>query len=264
MGNHMGLRELCRWVGHYLVDLCARVGRVMNLFLEACRVSRGADHREVLRQMAKLGADSLPIVSMTILCTGMVMSVQTAKEFVRFGAADSVGGIVAIAMGRELAPILTGVVVAGRIGAAIAAELGTMKVTEQIDALRVMATSPVKYLVAPRLLAIVLMMPVLVVYANLVGDVGGWFVAETYAGINSHMFLESIRGFIEPWDIIGGLIKGAVFGAIIATIGCFRGLTATQGAEGVGRATTKSVVLSIILIFIANYFLSIILYVHGG
>ena len=122
--------------------------------------------------MAKLGADSLPIVSMTILCTGMVMSVQTAKEFVRSGAADSVGGIMAIAMGRELAPILTGVVVAGRIGAAIAAELGTMKVTEQIDALRVMATSPVQYLVAPRLLAIVLMMPVLVVYANLVGGCG--------------------------------------------------------------------------------------------
>ena len=201
---------------------------------------------------------------MTILCTGMVMSVQTAKEFVRFGAADSVGGIVAIAMGRELAPILTGVVVAGRIGAAIAAEIGTMKVTEQIDALRVMAVSPIRYLVAPRLLAIVLMMPILVIYANLVGDVGGWFVAENYAGISSHMFLESVRGFIEPWDIIGGLIKGAFFGAIIAIIGCHKGLTAKQGAEGVGLATTKSVVLSIILIFIANYFLSVILYVHGG
>ena len=167
-------------------------------------------------------------------------------------------------MGRELSPILTGVVVAGRIGAAIAAEIGTMKVTEQIDALRVMAVSPIRFLVTPRLLAIVLMMPVLVVYANLVGDVGGWFVAENYAGISSHMFLESIRDFIEPWDIIGGLIKGAVFGAIIATIGCHKGLNAQQGAEGVGMATTKSVVLSIILIFIANYFLSVILYVHGA
>ena len=187
----MGYRELCRWVGRNLVDLCARTGRVVKLFLETCAVARAADRQEVLRQMAKLGADSLPIVSMTILCTGMVMSVQTAKEFVRFGAADSVGGIVAIAMGRELAPILTGVVVAGRIGAAIAAEIGTMKVTEQIDALRVMAVSPIRYLVAPRLLAIVLMMPILVIYANLVGDVGGWFVAENYAGISSHMFLIS-------------------------------------------------------------------------
>lgn len=119
----------------------------------------------------------------------MVLSVQTAKEFVRFGAADSVGGIVAIAMARELAPILAGVVVAGRIGAAIAAEIGTMKVTEQIDALRVMATSPTQYLVAPRFLAIVLMMPILVIYANLVGDIGGGFVAMNYAGIGSHMFM---------------------------------------------------------------------------
>ena len=260
----MGIQWICRWLGKKVVDLCARTGRVVNLFLSACALAKNADPREVLRQMAKLGADSLPIVSMTILCTGMVMSVQTAKEFVRFGAADSVGGIVAIAMGRELAPILTGVVVAGRIGAAIAAEIGTMKVTEQIDALRVMATSPVQYLVAPRLSAIVLMMPVLCVYANLVGDVGGWFVAENYAGIGTHMFLESIRGFIEPWDIIGGMVKSLFFGAIIAIIGCHKGLTARQGAEGVGLATTASVVLSIILIFICNYFLSVILYVHGG
>jgi phospholipid/cholesterol/gamma-HCH transport system permease protein len=260
----MGLHAICRWVGERVDYCCASTGRITNLFLSTCSMLGQANPREVLRQMAKLGADSLPIVSMTSLCTGMVLSVQTAKEFVRFGAADSVGGIVAIAMGRELAPILAGVVVAGRIGAAIAAEIGTMKVTEQIDALRAMATSPVQYLVAPRFIAIVLMMPVLVVYANLVGDVGGGLVAMNYAGISSHMFTESIRGFIEAWDIIGGLIKGSVFGAIIAIIGCHKGLNAEQGAEGVGRATTASVVLSIILIFIFNYFLSVILYVHGG
>lgn len=260
----MGINQLCRALGRNMLELCARTGRVVNLFLETCRQVRHAERREVLRQMAKLGADSLPIVSMTIACTGMVMSVQTAKEFVKLGAADSVGGIVAIAMGRELSPILTGVVVAGRIGASIAAEIGTMKVTEQINALRVMAVSPTRYLVAPRFLAIVVMMPILVLYANLVGDVGGFLVADNYAGINSHMFMESIRGFIEPWDILAGLIKGAVFGAIIAIIGCHKGLTAKQGAEGVGFATTASVVLSIILIFIANYFLSVILFVRGG
>ncbi len=260
----MGIQQLCRWVGRKMLDLCARTGRVVNLFLETCALVRQADPKEVVRQMGKLGADSLPSVGMTILCTGMVMSVQTAKEFVRFGAADSVGGIVAIAMGRELAPILTGVVVAGRIGAAIAAEIGTMKVTEQIDALRVMAVSPVQYLVAPRFIAIILMMPILVVYSNLVGDFGGWFVAENYADISTQMFLDSIQGFIEPWDIIGGLIKSTFFGAIIAIIGCHKGLTAKQGAEGVGLATTASVVLSIILIFICNYFLSVILYVNGG
>ena len=239
-------------------------GPFMPLFFATCAALSKATPREVLRQMAKLGADSLPIVSMTSMCTGMVLSVQTAKEFVRFGAADSVGGIVAIAMARELAPILAGVVVAGRIGAAIAAEIGTMKVTEQIDALRVMATSPTQYLVAPRFLAIVLMMPILVIYANLVGDIGGGFVAMNYAGIGSHMFIESIRGFVESWDLVGGLIKGSVFGAIIAVIGCHKGLNAQQGAEGVGKATTASVVLSIILIFIFNYFLSVMLYVHGG
>ena len=259
-----GLDTLCRFVGRKVDYACRSTGRIMNLFLGTCAVVPQADPREVLRQMSRLGADSLPIVSMTSLCTGMVLSVQTAKEFVRFGAADSVGGIVAIAMGRELAPILAGVVVAGRIGAAIAAEIGTMKVTEQIDALQVMATSPTQYLVAPRFIAIVLMMPVLVIYGNVVGDIGGGFVAMNYAGIGSHMFTESIRGFIEAWDIIGGLIKGAVFGAIIAIIGCHKGRNAQQGAEGVGRATTASVVLSIILIFIFNYFLSVILFVHGG
>lgn len=182
--------------------------------------------------MAKLGADSLPIVSMTSMCTGMVLSVQTAKEFVRFGAADSVGGIVAIAMARELAPILAGVVVAGRIGAAIAAEIGTMKVTEQIDALRVMATSPTQYLVAPRFLAIVLMMPILVIYANLVGDIGGGFVAMNYAGIGSHMFIESIRGFVESWDLVGGLIKGSVLVPSSPSSDAIRALMLSKGPKG--------------------------------
>ena len=260
----MGLKTICAYLGRRAVYAFRATGRIMNLFFATCAALSKATPREVLRQMAKLGADSLPIVSMTSMCTGMVLSVQTAKEFVRFGAADSVGGIVAIAMARELAPILAGVVVAGRIGAAIAAEIGTMKVTEQIDALRVMATSPTQYLVAPRFLAIVLMMPILVIYPNLVGDIGGGFVAMNYAGIGSHMFIESIRGFVESWDLVGGLIKGSVFGAIIAVIGCHKGLNAQQGAEGVGKATTASVVLSIILIFIFNYFLSVMLYVHGG
>lgn len=161
--------------------------------------------------MAKLGADSLPIVMMTILFTGMVFSVQTAKEFVRFGASSSVGGIVAIAMGRELVPVLTGVVVAGRIGAAIAAEIGTMKVTEQIDALKVMATNPTTYLVVPRFLAIVLMMPVLIVFANTIGNIGGWLVSHYYAGISTFTYINSIKMFAEPFDMVGGMLKSACF-----------------------------------------------------
>lgn len=231
------------------------------LFMDTVKKLKEADAKETLRQMALLGADSLPIVLMTILCTGMVFSVQTAKEFVRFGAASSVGGIVAIAMARELVPVLTGVVVAGRIGAAIAAEIGTMKVTEQIDALRVMAANPVSYLVVPRFIAIVLMMPVLIVFANMIGNIGGWLVAHYYAGISTFTYENSIRTLAETYDMVGGMIKGSFFGAIIAIVGCHKGLNAPNGAEGVGLATTESVVLSIILIFITNYFLSVILYV---
>ena len=258
------LKSICEAMGNRILAFCAASGKLTLLLLATLRRLKDANAKEVVRQMALLGADSLPIVMMTILCTGMVFSVQTAKEFVRLGASSSVGGIVAIAMARELVPVLTGVVVAGRIGAAIAAELGTMKVTEQIDALRVMATSPISYLVAPRFIAIALMMPVLIVYSNVVGSVGGWLVATNYADISSYVYLESIKTFAEPWDMIGGMIKGVFFGGIIAIIGCHKGLNAKQGAEGVGLATTASVVLSIILIFISNYFLSVILFVQGG
>ena len=152
------LKKICAAVGGFVIRSCHDTGRIMQLFLDTAARLKNADARETIRQMSRLGADSLPIVLMTILFTGMVFALQTATEFVRFGAASSVGGIVAIALGRELVPVLTGVVVAGRIGAAIAAELGTMKVTEQIDALKVMATNPITYLVVPRFLAAVLMM----------------------------------------------------------------------------------------------------------
>lgn len=258
------LNSLCEAVGKFIVQACANTGKIVILFGETCRRINEVNLTEMMRQMAKLGADSLPIVMITTMCTGMVLAVQTAKEFVRFGASDSVGGIVAIAMGRELAPVLAGVVVAGRIGAAIAAEIGTMKVTEQIDALKVMATNPVAYLVVPRFIAMILMLPILIVFANVVGSIGGWIVATNYADISSYSYIDSIRVFTEPWDLIGGMIKGAFFGAIIAIVGCYKGLGAKQGAEGVGIATTASVVLSIILIFVTNYFLSVILFVQGG
>ena len=170
------LKKICAAVGGFVIRSCHDTGRIMQLFLDTAARLKNADARETIRQMSRLGADSLPIVLMTILFTGMVFALQTATEFVRFGA---------IALGRELVPVLTGVVVAGRIGAAIAAELGTMKVTEQIDALKVMATNPITYLVVPRFLAAVLMMPVLIVFANGIGNIGGWVVAHYYAGISN-------------------------------------------------------------------------------
>lgn len=248
-------------IGRYVLQALENTGRIILLLAETLfHLRRMPRWTHILQHMSTLGVDSLPIVSLTILFTGMVMTVQTANEFIKYGAQSSVGGIIAIAMGRELAPVLTGVVVAGRVGAAITAEIGSMKVTEQIDALRVMATNPVSYLVVPRFLACLAMLPVLVILANVIGTGGGYLVATTYSKIPSYTFINSIKVFAIPNDIVGGLVKAMVFGGIIAIIGCYKGLTTKEGAVGVGRATTESVVTSIVLIFISNYFLSLLLY----
>ena len=247
-------------VGRLVISGAENTGRVIILLGQTLVHLRSVSLRHTLGQMAHLGVDSLPIVMLTILFTGMVLTLQTAHEFVKYGAQSSVGGVVAIAMGRELAPVLTGVVCAGRVGAAITAEIGSMKVTEQIDALRVMATNPIAYLVVPRTVACVLMLPLLVVFADIIGTLGGYLVAVGYSGLNSYTYLHSIKVFAVVADLTGGLIKSMFFGAIIAIIGCYKGLTTAQGAEGVGKATTGSVVASIILIFISNYFLSLALY----
>lgn len=247
-------------IGKVILRTVAAAGEVTILFGQTIRLLNKVKSMHVLQQMAHLGVNSLPIVLLTMMFTGMVMTVQIAHEFIKYGVQSSVGGVMAVGMGRELAPVLTGVVVAGRVGAAITAEIGSMKVTEQIDALRVMATNPVAYLVAPRLVACVFMLPVLVIFGDVIGTLGGYIMATWYAGIGSFSYIHSIKVFTVPNDIIGGLIKSMFFGAIVATIGCYKGLTTDQGAEGVGRATTSSVVTSIILIFISNYFLSLLLY----
>lgn len=248
-------------IGLSVLEMLEYLGSIIILTLETIyHFKKRPNIKHIIVQMAHLGADTLPIVLLTILFTGMVLTLQTAHEFIKYGAQSSVGGVVAIAMGRELAPVLTGVVTAGRVGAAITAEIGSMKVTEQIDALKVMATNPVAYLVVPRLIACVFMLPVLVIFADMIGTVGGYLVATLYADINSLTYFQSIKVFTVVNDVTGGLIKGAVFGAIIAIVGCYKGLNAPNGAVGVGKATTGSVVNSIIAIFIMNYFLSLILY----
>ena len=253
--------KLLEGIGSFVLEIIEYIGSIVLLLLETVyNFKKRPNIKHILQQMAHLGADTLPIVLLTILFTGMVLTLQTAQEFIKYGAQSSVGGVVAIAMGRELAPVLTGVVTAGRVGAAITAEIGSMKVTEQIDALKVMATNPVAYLVVPRLIACVLMLPLLVVFADMIGTFGGYLVATLYADINSLTYFQSIKVFTVVNDVTGGLIKGAVFGAIIALVGCYKGLTAPNGAVGVGKATTGSVVNSIIAIFILNYFLSLILY----
>lgn len=247
-------------IGRAVIEKFETIGQFTILLISTIKQLRYPPRmRHVFQQMSHLGVDTLPIVALTMLFTGMVITLQTATEFIRLGAQSTVGGIVTIAVGRELGPVLAGVVTAGRVGAAITAEISTMKVTEQIDALKVMATNPVGYLVVPRLIACMLMLPLLVVFGDVIGSIGGWMVA-TYYDINIYMYIHSIDSFVVTHDITGGLIKAIFFGAIIALVGCYYGLNAQNGAEGVGKATTRSVVVSIIMIFFSNCLLSMLLY----
>jgi phospholipid/cholesterol/gamma-HCH transport system permease protein len=213
----------------------------------------------IIDQMAMVGIESLPIVLITLLFGGMVLGLHTAKQFVLFGAGQYVGGVVALSMAREVAPTLAGVVVAARIGSAFAAEVGAMKITNQIDALRTLATNPVRYLVTPRLIASAMMLPVLAMFANVTGMLGGALVAIN-AGVSYQSFINSASVFLEVYDIAGGLIKSMVFGIIIAITSCYIGLTTEGGAAGVGRATTSAVVWSIVLLYASNFLMSWMLY----
>jgi phospholipid/cholesterol/gamma-HCH transport system permease protein len=211
---------------------------------------------QVFDQMYRLGVKSLPITTVTALFIGMAFALQIVQEFLKFGAGKMIGGILALALWRELAPLLTAVVVAGRVGAAIAAELGTMKVTEQVEALEAMGQDPVRYLVAPRITACTLIMPLLVGWADVVGFLGGFVIAMSSGRVNPYMYFEAAQSMLHVSDITGGLMKGVFFGFCIALISAYMGLSAKSGAKGVGEVTTRAVVVSLIVIFILNYFLS--------
>jgi len=223
-------------------------------------VARGRlNLRQTVNQMARFGVDSMPIVLVTVLFSGMVLALHTAQQMSQVGAGRFVGGLVVVSVVRELAPVLTAVVVAARVGSAIAAEIGTMKVTEQIDALRALATPPVRFLVVPRLLAGMITMPALTVISALTGAFGGYLVAVR-SGVSSYEYLSSARNFLDLHDVWGGLLKTVVFGVIIALVSCHQGLRAQGGADGVGRATTAAVVLSIAFIYAADFFLSAVIF----
>jgi phospholipid/cholesterol/gamma-HCH transport system permease protein len=224
------------------------------------------NRRNTLEQMAVVGPDSLTIALVTASFVGMVFTIQVAREFINFGSGNLVGGVLAIALSRELTPVLTAVVVAGRVGSAFAAELGTMRVTEQIDALYILKTDPIDYLVIPRLLACCLMLPFLSVLSLLTGLLGGLGVAMALYSdsISRYTFMNSVQNMMGVWDVLGGCIKSVVFGALIATIGCSWGLTTTGGAKGVGQSTTTAVVTSLLAIFVANFFLSWIMFQGTG
>lgn len=247
-------------LGRHTLSIFHQLGAVILLLVQAIKELGSIRANETCKQCLSLGVLSFPIVALTLLFTGMVLSVQIAGELTKYGADFTVGAIVAIGIGRELGPVLCGVVLAGRVGAAITAEIGTMRVTEQIDALRCMAVSPVGYLVVPRLIACMCMLPLLNVFGVTIGVGGGMIVASLSHGVSSYVFMHSIHTFCVPSDLYIGVFKSVVFGAIVALVGCDRGMTCTAGAEGVGKATTQSVVYSIIMLFAANYLLSSILF----
>jgi phospholipid/cholesterol/gamma-HCH transport system permease protein len=216
--------------------------------------------RETIEQAYLLGVQSWAIVILTSLFTGMVFSLESAQQAVQYGVGNLVGGAVAFTMARELGPMLSAVVVAGRSGAAISAELGSMVVTEQIEALQSLGLSPVRMLVVPRLIAMIVMLPLLTVFADIIGIVGGMFIAQIYAHISYDSFINSARATLPFGDVLRGLVKSIVFAIIIAVIGSYSGLRTRGGAAGVGRSTTGAVVTSIILIFVFNFALSYVLY----
>jgi phospholipid/cholesterol/gamma-HCH transport system permease protein len=220
--------------------------------------------RNVIEQMALVGPASLLIALLTAAFVGMVFTIQVSREFINLGAGSAVGGVLSLALCRELAPVLTAVVMAGRVGSAFAAELGTMRVTEQIDALYVLKTDPIDYLVIPRVIACSLMLPILTVLSLLMGLVGGYLVATSLYGISPVIFVDSIQSFLKLWDLFSAPIKGLCFGALIAVIGCNWGLTTSGGAKDVGQSTTTAVVTSLLAIFISNFFLSWVMFQGTG
>lgn len=218
---------------------------------------------ETVNQCFLLGYQSLIIVLLTSLFTGMVFSLESAVQAVQYGFGTFVGGIVSYTNVRELGPMLTAVVVAGRVCAAIAAELGSMVVTEQIEALQSLGLAPVRFLVVPRLLSLMIMLPLLTVFADVVGVMGGQWIAHAQAHISYDDFMSSARQTIGFEDVVKGLFKSVVFGIVIAIVGSYQGLTTTGGAAGVGKSTTGAVVICIILIFVINFVMSYFLYGGG-
>jgi phospholipid/cholesterol/gamma-HCH transport system permease protein len=249
-------------VGRGTTGAFAYAGGVAELLGDALRFIIGLRIRlrETVDQAFLLGVQSLSIVILTSLFTGMVFSLESANQAVSYGVGNLVGGLVAFTAARELGPMLSAVVVAGRTGAAIAAELGSMVVTEQIEALQSLGLSPTRMLVVPRLLALVVMLPLLTVLADIVSIVGGMWVAGVYAHISQESFITSARAAVPFEDVLKGLFKSVVFAVIIAMIGSYQGLQTRGGAAGVGKATTGAVVTSIILIFMFNFALSYVLF----
>lgn len=237
-------------------------GGIAVLFADACvlLVTRKIRWKGTLDQMYKMGVMSLPLVFLTSLFTGMVLALQSAYQLRLFSAEQFTSDLISVSLCRELGPVLTAMVVAGRVGASIAAELGTMKVTEQIDAMKALATNPIQYLVIPRFIAGLFMLFMLTIYADAIGMFGGYLIAVFKLGMSSHVFIQRAIKALLVKDIVTGLIKAFFFGGFISIVGCYFGFEARGGAEGVGRATMLAVVVSLILVIASDALFSAIFY----
>lgn len=214
---------------------------------------------ETIAQMAFIGVASVPIVVMTNFCSGAVLALYTSQFLNEYGGSSFVGATVVMAVTRELGPVITGIMVAARCGSAGAAQIGTMAVTEQIDALRMLSVNPTSYLVIPRVIAAIFMVPILTLLGIFAGGIGGILVAGSN-GIATSTFMNSVQSYVRPWDLTGGILKGPFFGLIIALVACQQGLRTKNGAVGVGRATTNTVVISMVLIYVMNFVLAQMLF----
>ncbi len=245
-------------IGHGVLALFEAVGRLSLFALEATsHCARPPFYpRLLLRQMVEIGFYSLPVVGLTGLFAGMVLALQSYTGFSRFSAESTIPTVVVLSITRELGPVLAGLMVAGRVGAAMAAEIGTMRVTEQIDALTTLSTNPHKYLIVPRLLAGLLMLPFLVLVTDIIGVGGGYLVSVYKLGFNPDAYINNTLEYLEVMDVASGLVKAAVFGYLIALMGCYHGFHSKGGAQGVGKATTNAVVTGAILVLIFNYIIT--------
>jgi phospholipid/cholesterol/gamma-HCH transport system permease protein len=262
IGKRNGLATVLDTFGTRVFQMIEDLGNIFLLLLQclACFFRPPSEIRNIVKQMEEVGIKSMPVVMVTATFTGMVLALQSWSGFQRFQATSFVGSVVALSITRELGPVFAGLIVSGRVGASMAAELGTMKVTEQIDALVTLATNPVKFLVVPRVVASTLVLPVLVIFADLVGILGGYFVSVYLLGANPYVYTDKTYQYLQFRDIYTGLVKAAVFGFLIALISCYNGFIAEGGAEGVGRATTRAVVASSMTVLVSDYFMTSLMF----
>ena len=256
--NLLVFQKFFRKIGSYVFNFFYDIGDVIFFFLLFIKnlLTDKFYLSLFFNQIVKIGFNSLPVVGLTAIFTGMVLALQSYTGFSRFSAESAIPNVVVLSITRELAPVLAGLMVAGRAGAAIAAEIGTMKVTEQIDALKTLSTNPLNYLVAPRIIAGLISLPFLVFVGDIVGVFGGYLICVYVLNFNPEVFLVNIFNFVEFIDVFSGLVKASVFGLIITFMGCYHGFHARGGAQGVGLATTYSVVSSSIMILLFNYILT--------